>query len=202
MPNNTHNNHHRNGRLAFLQEFFRNPAQIGSVIPSSRFLERRIVEAADVASAGFIVELGPGTGGTTRAILDAMPNSARLLTIEINPHFHTMLDSIDDERLITHLGSACDISQVLELYNLPSPNAVISGIPFSTMSHRLGSGIIEAVSRSLAPEGRFVAYQARSRVATLCRPIMGSEQTATELFNIPPMRIYQWEKQDLHTGQD
>ena len=61
-----------NGRLVFFQEFLKHPLQIGSVIPSSRFLERRIVAAAGAASAEVIIELGPGTGGVTRAILRAM----------------------------------------------------------------------------------------------------------------------------------
>ncbi len=55
------------GRLALFQEFLKHPLQIGSVISSSRFLECRVVETAGISSAKTIVELGPGTGGTTRA---------------------------------------------------------------------------------------------------------------------------------------
>ncbi len=74
-------------RVVFLQEFFRHPLQIGSVIPSSPFLERRIVRMAEIGSASSIVELGSGTGGTTRAMLGAMAPGSRLLTVEINEHF-------------------------------------------------------------------------------------------------------------------
>lgn len=55
-------------RLAFFLEFLRYPLQIGSVTPSSRFLVQRILKHADITSAMTIVELGPGTGGTTQAI--------------------------------------------------------------------------------------------------------------------------------------
>ena len=167
---------------------------MGSIIPSSRFLEKRIIEAANVNSASVVVELGPGTGGTTRALLNAMPQDARLISIELNAFFHNMISQIEDDRLIPHLGSACDIRDILAEYNLDAANAVISGIPFSTMSRNLGTQIIEAVSSVLAPQGRFVAYQTRDRVATLCRPIMGSEQEEMEFFNLPPTRIYHWEK--------
>ncbi len=194
MANNKTNNSHTNGRQIFIQQFLKHPLQIGSIIPSSRFLERRIVEAAGVDSANLVVELGPGTGGTTRAILRAMPQHARLLSIEINPHFYAIVSHIEDKRLISHLGSAADLKEILLMYKLGAPNAIISGIPFSTMSRSEGSRIIETVSSVLAHHGRFVAYQARDRVVTLCRPIMGSEQSATEFLNIPPMRIYQWEK--------
>ena len=183
-----------NGRFAFFQEFLKHPFQIGSIIPSSRFLEQRILGTSAIASATTIVELGSGTGGTTRAILNAMPKEARLLSIEINPHFHTLVSSIEDDRLIAHLGSACELKTIISIYGLDAPEAVISGIPFSTMKNSEGSQVIEAISTLLAPNGRFVAYQVSRQVATLCRPFLGPERMVMELLNIPPMRVYQWEK--------
>lgn len=197
MQRKTLNNHHANSRLVFIQEFLKHPLQIGSIIPSSIFLEQRVVAAAGIASANVVVELGPGTGGVTRAILRAMPQQARLLSIEINPRFHGLLSSIEDDRLIAHLGSACELEDIMSRYGLNAPNAVVSGIPFSTMSHAVGSEIIATVASLLAPQGRFVAYQVSNRVANLCQPILGSARTARELFNIPPMRIYQWEKNNF-----
>lgn len=183
-------------RLLFIQQFLRHPLQIGSVIPSSRFLEQRIVEAAELDSARLVVELGPGTGGTTRAILRALPPAATLLSIDINPHFLAMVARIEDKRLIPHLGSACDLDGILSSYHLPAPDAVISGIPFSTMDRRLGSCIIETVRAVLLPEGRFVAYQASDRVVSLCQPILGTGESTTVLLNIPPMQVHRWEKRE------
>ena len=80
------------------------------------------------------------------------------------------------------------------MYGLGAPDAIISGIPFSTMKDDEGSSIIEAISSVLAPNGRFVAYQVSKRVATLSRPFLGLERMIMELRNIPPMRVYQWEK--------
>jgi phospholipid N-methyltransferase len=181
-------------RLFFLQQFFKHPLQIGSVIPSSRFLEQRIVEAAAVDSANFIIELGPGTGGTTRALLQAMAPDATLLTVELNPRFHALVSGIEDKRLIAHHGSACDLVDILSRYHLGAANAVISGIPFSTMSRGLGVHIIEAIRSVLAPDGRFVAYQASDRIATLCQPVLGIGASSVVYLNIPPMRVYQWQK--------
>jgi phospholipid N-methyltransferase len=183
-----------NGQFAFFQEFLKHPLQIGSVIPSSRFLEKRILEASGVASAKTIVELGSGTGGTTRAILNEMPRQARLLSIEINPHLHASVSRISDDRLIAHLGNACELKRILDLYAMALPEVVISGIPFSTMSHRLGFQVVESIASLLAPNGRFVAYQVSKRVAELCRPFLGSGQMEVELLNLPPVRVYQWAK--------
>jgi len=183
-----------NGKFVFFQEFLKPPLQIGSIIPSSRFLERRILEVAGICSTKTIVELGPGTGGMTKAILRAMSQHAKLLSIEINPHFHALVSSIEDDRLVAHLGSACGLKEIISMYGLGSPEVVISGIPFSTISHSSGSQFLEAISYLLAPNGRFVAYQVSTRVATLCRPFLGSGQMVVELLNIPPMRVYRWEK--------
>jgi len=181
-------------RPVFFQEFLKHPLQIGSIIPSSRFLEHHLVEAAGVHSAKTIVELGPGTGGTTRAILRAMARHTKLLSIEINPNFHALLRCIEDDRLIAHLGNAHELKEIIYTYGLGDPEVVISGIPFSTMSHTSGSQIIEAILTALAPRGRFVVYQVSKRIASLCQPLLGSGQVKVELLNIPPMRVYRWEK--------
>lgn len=183
-----------NGRFAFFLEFLKHPLQLGSVIPSSRFLEKRVLDAADVSAADMIVELGPGTGGTTRSILKEMGTNARLLSIEINSHFQPYLDGIDDPRLITHIGSAADLRKILDQYGLPSPDVIVSGIPFSTMNESIATDVVREIADALAPDGCFVAYQARSKVASLCRPVLGAEQAAMELLNIPPMRVYKWDR--------
>jgi phosphatidylethanolamine/phosphatidyl-N-methylethanolamine N-methyltransferase len=184
----------RDGRLSFFTEFLKHPLQIGSVISSSRFLERRIVEAAGIRSANTIVELGPGTGGTTRAILHAMAPHSHLLSIEINPHLHAITSRIEDDRLIAHLGDAKGLEEILSMYGLSAPEALISGIPFSTMNPYSGSKILEAISSVLVPGGRFVAYQVSKRVASLCRPFLGPAQVEVELLSIPPQRVFRWEK--------
>ncbi len=194
MSKDKPHNGRMNGRLALFQEFLKRPSQIGSVISSSRFLERRVVETAEIRSAKTIVELGPGTGGTTRAILRAMSEHANLLSIEINPHLHTLVSRIEDDRLIAHLGEANRLKEIISMYGLGAPEVLISGIPFSTMSHGSGYQIVEAISAVLAPGGRFVAYQVSNRVACLCQPILGQAQAKVELVNIPPMRVYRWEK--------
>jgi phospholipid N-methyltransferase len=194
MANKVPINYKANGRLVFIQEFLKHPLRIGSIVPSSRYVERRIVTVAGIASANVVVELGAGTGGITRAILRAMPQNAKLLCIEINPRFHSLLKNIEDDRLIAHLGSAHELEEILFSYDLDAPNVVISGIPFSTMRRSTGTQILNAISSQLTLNGRFIAYQVSNRVATLCQPILGSGQTSIEFLNIPPIRIFQWEK--------
>lgn len=181
-------------RLAFLKGFLKRPKEVGSVIPSSRFMEKRIVRTVELNTANLLVELGPGTGGTTRALLDKMKPDATLLAIEINPNFVELLEkTIDDPRLVVHEGSATAIPDALAAHGLPAPDVILSGIPFSTMDRKLGLEILRSVYDSLAPGGRFVAYQFRDRVESLGREVFGRANVQTELLNVPPMRVYRWD---------
>jgi len=181
-------------RLAFLRGFLTRPKEVGSIIPSSRFMEKRIVNTAALSKVKHAIELGPGTGGTTKALLAAMAPEARLLAIEINPGFCGLLrNTIDDPRLLVHEGSAAEIPEALAKHDLNAPDVVLSGIPFSTMPQTLGLSILRSVRKSLRPGGRFVAYQFRDVVHTLGQQVFGPASVQLELLNMPPMRVYHWD---------
>jgi len=184
-----------NKSIDFFRGFLKDPRQVGSVIPSSRFMERKIIEFSELDDARVVVELGPGTGGTTRALLRAMRPDARLLAIDLDSRFTAIVAAIDDPRLIAHTGSAADLGAVLKQHGLLAADVVISGIPFSTMPAEIGSAILQGVYDSLADNGRFVAYQFRAEVARLADPVFGDSRRAAPVpLNIPPMRIWQWTK--------
>ncbi len=181
-------------RFRFLQGFLTRPKQVGSILPSSRFLERRLIRCGRIAEAELVVELGPGTGGTTRALLRSMQPAARLLAIEINRRFAELLREIGDPRLLVHQGSAEELPDALACHGLGHPDVIVSGIPFSTMTRAVGTGILRAVHDSLEPGGRFVAYQVRDRVEELGRSVFGRAAVQLEPLNVPPMRVYRWIK--------
>lgn len=186
----------RNHPVIFLREFLRHPRQVASITPSSRPLEQRIVRLADVASARTVIELGPGSGGTTRAMLAAMSMRGRLIAIEVNARFCEVLRRIDDPRLSVHRGGAEELRDIVHRYDVPAPDVVVSGIPFSTIDRRVGARIIEAIWAVLAPGGRFLAYQVRPQVERLARPLFGPPLAQLALFNVPPIRVYRWQKVD------
>ena len=179
--------------LEFLQGFLRNPLQVASVVPSSRFLARRVREYADVANARVIVELGPGTGAMTGQILDRMPVDGRLIAIEINRDFAELLrQEFPDPRLCVFEGSSTRIEDALRDAGQQSADLVVSGIPFSTLDAGVGPATLEAAKRVLAPRGRFVAYQFRNHVARYAEPVFGAPETHSGFWNFPPMKIYVW----------
>jgi len=61
------------------------------------------------------------------------------------------------------------------------------------MPKELGLSILQSVKDSLAPGGRFVAYQFRDVVHTLGKQVFGPATIQLELLNMPPMRVYRWD---------
>lgn len=182
-------------RVEFLRGFVREPAQVGSAVPSSRLLEARILRCANIAASRSVVELGPGTGGTTRALLGAMPSDARLLAIELDPHFHQHVGrTVRDARFALQQGSAERLAEFLGARGMPAPDAIVSGIPFSTMPVEVSQRIARTIADVLAPGGRFVAYQVRAHVADFIRPHLGEPAMQWEWINVPPVRVFSWTK--------
>lgn len=191
----------RPASLIFLREFIRHPHQVASIVPSSKVLCRCVVDAAELGSAERIVELGPGTGGTTRAILNAMAPEARLLSIEGNPALFELVSGIRDERLVPYLGRAGDLRGVMARHGFEPPDVVISGIPLSTIGRAARAELLETIGASLAPRGRFVAYQVSKRILHLDAPHMRPAAAQRRvLLSVPPLWVLRWDKTGGDTG--
>jgi phosphatidylethanolamine/phosphatidyl-N-methylethanolamine N-methyltransferase len=189
----------RNGKVTnqswrFFQAFLKAPRVVASMIPSSPFLERRVVESARLTPEAVVVELGSGTGGTTRALLRALGPGGRLIAIERTRAFVDALEQIGDRRLTVLHGCASSLEEALAAEGFERADAVISGIPFSTLPPPLARSIVAGVHRVLAPDGRFVAYQFSDRVADYVRPVLGQPHVDHVLRNVPPLKIFTWER--------
>ncbi len=186
-----------NRPLVFLRGFLENPKEVGSLVPSSRFLIRRVLECGGVSRARVVVELGAGTGVLTREILRRMPQDGCLLAVEINPRFVRVLRrEIQDPRLVIFEGSSTDLEEALGQAGERCADLVLSGIPFSTMARGEGFRTLKAAKQVLGPSGRFVAYQFRSHVRRLAEPLFGQAEMHGALWNLPPMKIYVWRAED------
>jgi len=184
--------------VAFVRGFWERPFEVASVFPSTVFLEAGVVQAAELERARCVVDLGSGTGGTTRAILRALTPQARLLAIDVNPDFCSrMRRLIDDPRLAVHTGSAESLADALRRQGLPAADVVISGIPFSTLPHDTARRVAAAIHANLAPGGRVVAYQCRSHVARYLEPHLGPPRATWVWRSLPPMRVFVWVNQTV-----
>src|SRR6478609_4871528 len=84
-------NIHLDDDLRFIRSWLAKPLAIGAVAPSSKVLARTMAQYVDPDSEGPIVELGPGTGAITNALIEHGVDQKRLVLVEYNPGFCALL---------------------------------------------------------------------------------------------------------------
>ncbi len=148
--------------LFVIRAWWKQPADVATICPSSPYLTEHVADRDCIREASSVLELGPGAGGTTAAILKQMRPDSRLLAIEKVPAFGDLLDEIVDPRLATEIGDAVDLVCGLEKHGLGQPDVIVSGIPFSALPPTVAKAIVQSVHAALKPGGTFIAYQVRS----------------------------------------
>jgi phospholipid N-methyltransferase len=175
----------------FALNFFRHPMMLGSIVPSSRFLIRQLLEPVDWGQARVIVEYGPGVGVITTEVLRRMGPDTLLIAIETNPDFVSYLrDSIKDERLHVVEGSAESVDEILRRYGQSNASYVISGIPFSTIPAPVRERILLKTCDVLKPGGSFLVYQFSSRVLQDLQRIFRYVRRKFEPLNVLPAHLF------------
>ena len=175
----------------FARNFFQHPRMLGSIIPSSRFLVRRLLGQVDWERARVVVEYGPGVGTITRELLRRMHPDATLVVIETNRDFVEFLEeALPDPRLRVIHGSAESAKAELERLGLPAADYVLAGIPFSTMPADTRERILRGSVDALSPEGAMLIYQFTSSLISDLREVFSDVERDFELFNLLPARLY------------
>jgi phospholipid N-methyltransferase len=177
--------------LLFARNFFRHPRMLGSIVPSSRFLIKELLQPIDWNQARVIVEYGPGVGVITAEILRRMRSDAILIVIEMNPDFVTHLRAaLPDDRLKVVEGSAEAVCEILERFGYGKANYIISGIPFSTISAEVRERILRNTSEALAPGGAFLVFQFSTRVLEDLQRVFHYVRRKFEPLNVLPAHLF------------
>ena len=177
--------------LLFARNFFRHPRMLGSIVPSSRFLIKQLLEPIDWAQARVIVEYGPGVGGITTEVLRRMRPDAILIAIETNPEFVSFLrSSTKDERLHVVEASAESVDEILRQHGHEKASYIISGIPFSTIPAPVRERILRKTCAVLEPGGSFLVYQFSTRVLQDLRRIFRYVRRKFEPLNVLPAHLF------------
>jgi phospholipid N-methyltransferase len=177
--------------LLFARNFFRHPRMLGSIVPSSRFLIRQLLEPINWNRARVIVEYGPGVGGITLELLRHMRADAILVVIEMNPQFVRYLESsISDPRLRVVQGSAVDVDRILRRLEVMRADYIISGIPFSTIAAAERDTILRKTVTVLEPGGAFLLYQFSARITAELQRVFGYVGRQFQPLNVLPAHLF------------
>lgn len=133
---------------------------VGAVAPSSRYLAQAMLGPLPLEKARIVVEVGPGTGAMTRALLKRIPRGATLLAFEINPRFLRYLKaSISDPRLTVVNASAETLEEEVHDRGYKRVDAVVSSLALGFMPARQRRAFLGALGGLLGEEGVFTQYQ-------------------------------------------
>ena len=177
--------------LHFLRSRKANPEKVGAVVPSGDSLARMITKGIDASHAP-VIELGPGTGVFTKALLARGLDEGDLTLIESGPNFLKMLH----ERFPRAHAVRADAARLagLDLYPPGSVGAVVSGLPLLSMSPRKIMGVMRGAFHYLREDGAFYqfTYGPRCPVPKAIRDRLGleSKRVGRTLRNLPPATVY------------
>src|SRR5262245_60336597 len=131
-------------RLQFFGAFLREPASVGALVPSSRWLAQAMVQECDLTNAETVVELGPGTGSFTDLILKRIGRNTVFLALELNAeNAHGLQRRFPS--VAVYNDSAEHLEQYLVRHGSQKADCIISGLPWGNMSERLQERIMSAV---------------------------------------------------------
>ncbi|HEV7446895.1 MAG TPA: methyltransferase domain-containing protein [Steroidobacteraceae bacterium] len=175
----------------FFRNFFRHPRMLGSIIPSSRFLIKQLLQPIDWDKARVIVEYGPGVGGITAEILRRMRPDARLIAIEMNPEFVSFLrKTLVDERFQVVEGSAADVRDIMQKSGHSKADYIISGVPLGSMPQAVREAILRNTCEALATGGSFLVFQFTTRVLPDLNRFFRYVRRKFEPLNILPAHLF------------
>lgn len=181
------------GNLRFLRALVTRPRNVGAIAPSSKGLARAIARQIDPARTGPVLELGPGTGVITEALLEWGIAPGRLTLVEYDPDMAAFLIGRFAEVAVIQ-GDAFDLGRTLAGRAEEKFSAIVSGLPLLNFPVARRRHYMEGIGLRLLPGAPFVqfSYGMQPPVA----PPTGHcvTRAATIWANLPPARVWVYRK--------
>jgi phosphatidylethanolamine/phosphatidyl-N-methylethanolamine N-methyltransferase len=180
--------------VRFLRSWIEKPLHVGAVMPSGRFLARTMAHYVDPRAEGPVVELGPGTGAITNALIERGVDQKRLVLVEYNPGFCALLrDRYPQAKVVQ--GDAYTLRDTLWNVLSTPATAVVSGLPLVTKPMMTRLKLIRDAFASLAPGAPFVQFT-YAVVPPIPKSLPGVSTEASERIwmNLPPARVWVYRK--------
>ena len=179
----------------FIRAWLDNPLTTGAVSPSGKVLSRTMAMAVDPGVTGPVVELGPGTGPVTEALIRRGIAPERLILVEFDPDFCKLLQRRYPRACVIE-GDAYDLRGSLAPALQVPAAAVVSSLPLLTKPERQRLALLREAFALLQPEGVFVqfTYGISSPVPRLDENFSPSgfraHVSAPIWLNLPPARVW------------
>ncbi|MBO6756423.1 MAG: methyltransferase domain-containing protein [Roseibium sp.] len=186
--------------LRFLRGWVVNPLKTGAVAPSGPDLARKMASFVEVGPHVKVLELGPGTGVMTKALLDRGLGQKNITAIEYNPTFCRLLQSrYPGLKMIN--GDAYALARTLCL-DPSSPlefDAIVSSLPLLTRPEPHREALLTEAFGVLKPGGPFIQFSYGLRPPV--RPAGAAIVAVPSKWvwkNLPPARVWVYRATQPH----
>jgi phosphatidylethanolamine/phosphatidyl-N-methylethanolamine N-methyltransferase len=174
----------------FLRSWMEKPLATGAVMPSGKPLARAMAKFVDPSLDGHVIELGPGTGAVTAALVEQGVDPARLVLVEFNPTFCRLLRARYPDATVVQ-GDAYAIKRLLGSLLRQPAAAVVSGLPLFTKPLKFRLRLVDDAFALLHPGAPFVQFT-YAVVSPIPRSHAGATAQCSERIwlNLPPARVW------------
>jgi len=182
----------------FAVEFLRNPLKTGAVAASSPALINALVNQVDFERSRSIVELGPGTGVITEALVKEIKGDTHFFALELNPTFAEQTRNRCPGTTV-EVGCATTLAKRLQAFGIDQCDCVVSALPWTLFDGETQDSLLGSIRESLSDTGSFVFYTYRGtgfmpaaiRLRRYLKKHFSSVQhVSTAWRNLPPAAVY------------
>ncbi|MDR6953521.1 phosphatidylethanolamine/phosphatidyl-N-methylethanolamine N-methyltransferase [Ancylobacter sp. 3268] len=180
----------RPDEVRFLQSWLQDPLRTGAVSPSGRALARTMAGYVDPDSDGPVIELGPGTGPVTAALIARGVAQERLVLIEYNPEFCKLLRTRFPGATVIR-GDAYGIGKTLD-GSLDKPAAaVVSSLPLFTRPVAERYSLLDQSFDLSRPQAPFIQFTYAVVSPVPLQPERFDSHRSPRIWaNLPPARVW------------
>ena len=186
--------------ILMVSRFLRSPSTVGAVSASSRAMARMMVARLPTDRPVRVVELGPGTGSFTSAIVQRVARGSKILAIDLE---QTFIDRVRQRwpTVDAVCASAADLEKLVNERKMAPVDHIISGLPFASLPTDMTRQILDGIEHVLRPGGTFTTFQylhgyglrpGRNFRADMSRRMGGLPSRRLVLKNFPLSFILTW----------
>lgn len=180
--------------VRFIRSWLEKPLAIGAVTPSGRILARTMARCVDIDMPGPVIELGPGTGPVTEALVERGVHPSRLVLVEFDPTFCRLLRARYPEATVVQ-GDAYALKRLLAGKLEQPVAAVVSGLPLLTKPIRTRLRLLNEAFGLMHPHAPFVQFTYSMTTSPIPKGLRVAAKASPRIWmNLPPARVWTYRK--------
>lgn len=180
--------------MRFIRSWLEKPLVMGAVTPSGRLLARTMARYVDPEIPGQVIELGPGTGPVTEALIEQGVAQERLVLVEFNPTFCQLLRQRFPRATVIQ-GDAYNLSRLMGSLAAMPAAAIVSGLPLFTKPLKMRLRLFHDCLDLMRSSAAFIQFT-YAVVPPIPKSVNGARVEASERIwmNLPPARVWVYRK--------